>query len=247
MRSEIKQLILPIALVFAVAATARSAVMIVDAEDFAGGISGWNLTDDAGAAANGTLSAGIGNGAPGLQIDNSTLGPPPQVDRAFADGGSSGGVFAGNVDYTLVLGQPKTTFISLDFYTYQGSAPTTLQLFFTSSSTPLALWVVDLQPPAVAGWQTYTAYMTSSQWYDYNFSGGAFNSAIVDVDEIGIRFQYLTTANNQVIGIDNFRRGYAVPEPGTFAALGFAFASMGLTFRRRLNEAVAKIKGLIKK
>jgi hypothetical protein len=37
-----------------------------------------------------------------------------------------------------------------------------------------------------------------------------------------------------------------IPEPGTYAALGVALASLGFTFRRRIGESLRHVRQAIK-
>jgi hypothetical protein len=229
-------------------AVASQGAIYIYEEFFEGSDNGWagNIVNEIGlSGATFTHDPGQGNPGDAMTVD-ATVGAGIFVDRAYADSGSSGGNFAGNVDYTQYLSQPRSQFISFDFFNYSLAAPSGLQVFFTSTSHAGALWVYNLGGPFSSGWNSFSVPMAQDgNWVDLNFAPGSFASAIADVDEIGIRIQYRQNEANEY-RIDNFRRGYEVPEPGTMAALGFAFASMGITFRRRLNEAVAKVRGMFK-
>jgi hypothetical protein len=205
---------------------------------------GWTLTDDTGGAPEGglTVPAGFGEPSPrALRVDADVGDPPPPIDRLRTDG-SGATYLAGSQDYTTWEGFPRPQYIWFNFYNEPASAPAGLQLFFESGASPGATWYYNLDTAGLSSgsWHSFMVPMFGSEWYDLG-SGGTWANDIVDVDEIGIRITYLTNVDDQVYGLDSFRRGYLVPEPGTYAALGFAFASLGMTFRRRLNDVVGHL------
>jgi hypothetical protein len=228
-----------------------SAATIVSEQFEGGGTAGWNLTDDnfvppgAGAPLTGGL---VGNPGNAIGVTVNTPDPPPYTDRIFANSGSSGGAFTG--DYSPNIGPYRgVQVVSFDFYSYSASAPSQLSLFFTSTNDPGVVWYYFVGATQPNSWVTHSAAMQytggSSGWFPM-FGVGNWAAAVANIDRIGIEITYIT-GNGQEYRIDNFNRGYFVPEPGTFAALGFAFASLGVTFRRRLNGAVEQLKARFKK
>jgi len=182
-----------------------------------------------------------------LQTSITLGGPGVVVDRIFADGTGASAAFANGVDYTQHLGAPRAFFVTFDYY---GShVPSGMQLYFSSSSNPSVTWYYDLSPRLQAGvWQNFFVQMSPS---DAGWTGIGptpnMNLALADVDEIGFQITYRQiTGINQFYEFDGFSRGYAVPEPGTYAALGFALSSLGFTFRRKLNASVDRIKELLR-
>ena len=147
--------------------------------------------------------------------------------------------FAGGVDMTTTAGQ--TTFLAFDFYA-QDYAPlfNSLKLYFYSG-TGSQYWFYDVTDLSANTWQTTTIQMLQGAgWY----GGSDFAAALADVDEIGWQLTYRANAD-QLWAFDNFERGYmgaySVPEPGSCAALGCALLSLGVTFRRKLNEVLGRL------
>jgi hypothetical protein len=56
---------------------------------------------------------------------------------------------------------------------------------------------------------------------------------------------YLDGVAGQKYGVDNFVRTFNVPEPETYAALGFALISICITFRRKITDTLATV-GILK-
>ena len=147
----------------------------------------------------------------------------------------------GGQDMSTTAGQ--TTFLAFDFYALD-YAPlfNSLKLYFYSE-TGSQYWFYDVTDLSPNTWQTTTIGMLQDAgWY----GGSDFAAALADVDEIGWQLTYRANAD-QLWAFDNLSRGYmgagayAVPEPGSCAALGFAFLSLGVTFRRKLNEVMGRL------
>lgn len=242
MKQRIMALILS-GLVGVIAANAGS--FITDIETWSA-LGTWQQEDVLGGPGSGNADI-FGVGTPGfsgptdssLQVGYAgTLSPPVVTDRIFTDGGA----FVG--DYTL--GTRPSTFVGFDFYASEALGAGGLQLYFTST-TDGRTWYYTFNNLQVGTWQSLYAPLFESSWDSFGTPTTDFATALEGIDEIGFRLTYLTDLpGGQSYFFDNFRRGYSVPEPGTYAALGFALSSLGLTFRRRLNSVTDRIKAMFK-
>ena len=220
--------------------TASAAVMVADT--FEGGVGAWGIANGPSSSepnAVGILGTGGGfGGGSALAVTADTTGLGLVNDLVFVNAASFGGS-----DFTTYQGRDNAQSISFDFY--NNDTPSGLQLFFTTSGG--TNWYYNFSDlPASTSWRSYSVMMTSENgWTDLG-QGGNFAQDIQDVQTIGVQLQYLFDTAGQDYRIDNFTRGYQVPEPGTYAALGFAFLSLGVTFRRKLNDSVARMKSLLK-
>jgi len=210
--------------------------MTVAAESFDASAGGWNHYAPYDFGTFSYVGPGVGH-AGYIQTAATTVGDPGiHQDSAIANSGASGGLLAGNQNY---LGSA----VSFDFYGAQALA-SGLQLYFASAGSGRT-WTHGVESLG-AGWndgQT-VAMAWSSGWT--GGTEGQFNTDIADVDEIGFIVTYLDETAGQVWGWDNFRKGTSVPEPGTYAMLGVALASLGITFRRKLSESVGQLTKAMK-
>jgi hypothetical protein len=168
---------------------------------------------------------------------------PNRGDRIYTTGVISGGInYTGDAVSFEYYGTALPSEFGLYFKGNAGSPVWYYDFKLVSINTP----TVNLSPTISFGSQT--------GWSLLSGSSVNFFTDLMSVQEIGIELLWPASGVSTTYAIDHFVRGpaplggggYAVPEPGTYAALGFAFASMGLTFRRRLNEGVEKIKGMLK-
>ncbi|NQT93101.1 MAG: hypothetical protein HQ559_10090 [Lentisphaerae bacterium] len=226
---------------------AQGAILLVD-DTWESGAEGWSAVDFAteSAPAEATITdPDVVGGQNALGIA-ATTGGAPGDDLIFVNSGS----MAGSKDYAGGVGMPAglpVTAVMFDFYSDQ--AATTVSLYFRSD-TQDAYWYYDYAITGT-GWQTdYTAeFSYGGGWYSPDLGGGSaieFATALGDVDQIGIQLTYQPNVS-QLYGIDNFElHGGQIPEPGTYSMLGFAFLSLGVTFRRRLRDYWAQVKEQIK-
>jgi hypothetical protein len=216
--------------------SASAAVITEDTWTAAGSLDGWSGTASP-RPPGGTAFATLTNTAGFLSITGGTnSGGPPEVDFI----GEAGGNLAGNLAYTNV-GAIQFSFLANANGT--NDLPGGLRVYFISSSTNIT-WYYDI-PSVSAGWNTYYANMNFSGWYNTQgyFTESYFDSSLLDVDEVGIVLQYQGGVDNEIYGLDNFQLLDApVPEPETYAVLGFALLSLGITFRRRLRDQLAFLR-----
>ena len=180
----------------------------------------------------------IGTHNSALQITATGVGGSPE-DAIFD--ASAGDIYNGNWlggmggEHDGVVRQ-----VSFDFY---GMANMTGLDFYFSDG--LSEWHYGIDNIAV-GWKTYTVSMTySGLWFD-TLGGGTptdFSDALGSVSDVGIVLGYSSDIGPQLYGLDNFTLddAFVVPEPETYALLGFAILSVGLTFRKKLDESLALV------
>jgi len=228
------------------AGVGRSAIFITDIERW-DTVNGWQASRLQGSGSPGdptSVSPSQPHDGNALQSNQGTV-DQFTTDRIFADGGASGGAFAAalGLDYTL---SPASTVVGFDFFGSEDISPDGLSMYFTSTNSA-GYWLYTFSGILGNTWQSFDAPISSSSdgsWLGVGTST-TFAQAITAINQIGIQITY-TGEGGELYQFDNFRRGYMVPEPGTYAALGFALSSLGLTFRRRLNGTVDRIKTMLK-
>lgn len=221
-------------------------------EDFSGGIAGWNIdnaADGSGGSPNGSLSDGGGY----LQVDSGAASIIPLTDFVI-DGG---GTFAG--DYTAGgLAVDGVRGISFDFYNPAATEINGLQIYLIAASGNV--WLHPLVNDIVTGgaWGNYGANLDedslnagTGEWFTTAGDDLAtWQADLATITGIGFRMYYVNNTANQIYGIDNIIIQddpyiLLVPEPQTYAMLGFAFLSLGVTFRRKLEDALASLKAMV--
>ena len=182
---------------------------------------------------------------------NATTGGAPGDDLIFANDGA----MAGNKNWADGTGMPgnlQVTAVYFDFYTDQASGAAVSLYFRHDMTADDVYWYLDITDITSAGWHTDKGggLTTSVGWYSPSYGGGGSDAQLLldlaDVDQIGILLSYQPNAT-QNYGIDNFQlQGGRIPEPGTYSMLGFAFLSLGVTFRKRLKDYWAQMMAQIK-
>ena len=244
---DTKKLIIGITCLAAVALQTTYGAPIIG-DDGGDGILGssfdnWGIV---GANANptyGTFSpdVSLGGHASALEIVGGPASFFPMTDYVFNNatlGGDWGALGVGGLEA-----------ITFDFYSAT-SAPDALDLFFSEGSNQWHYIV----PALSTGWSGYSADLDySAGWYNISGVNDAltFGNSYAAVNKnVGIRLQYGVNETAQVYGIDNFYLNDApvgaVPEPQTYAMLGFALCSVGMTFRRRLHGSLESLKAMLK-
>jgi hypothetical protein len=180
---------------------------------------------------------GFGNLAGALCVEVSHPGGAPSSGLLSTDSGSFLGDYTANAGHT----------ISFDFFFDEAAFAATdgLSLFFNNSG---ANWYyeIDLSGQAANTWATYTVnFGSETGWSDEGGGAPSFSTAAAGVTQIGFRLNYLDGVAGQKYGVDNLTRTFNVPEPETYAALGFALISICITFRRKITDTLATV-GLIK-
>lgn len=109
-------------------------------------------------------------------------------------------------------------------------------LFFESSAG--SRWQYTLTGPANV-WSSYNISFADSAGWDWVWGPGSFEDALTNVIAVGFTVQNGFTSAEY--DIDNFRRGYMVPEPSAIYAILASFCSFGITFRKRLSASVVHL------
>ena len=218
------------------AGAAHGAIILTN--DWESGAEGWNTRVDVGPAS--TLTdpqAGLG-GETALKIEGGA-NPGEPVSYIY-----NNTTLAGNFDYTS-LGTNILSF-SFDFYA-ETTTPGALQVYFYNSTQDTEWYYTISSNDLSVGWSTYTLnFWTSDGWYnpDYALGGSQaqLDADLTDVDEIGLLLSYQPNLANQVYGTDDWlmNNEYYIPEPETYAMLGFVFLSLAITFRKDLNKQLER-------
>jgi len=151
---------------------------------------------------------------------------------------------------------PVAISVSFDFYTQHalgGGLPGNLHFYFVGTNS--TVWTYELGPELTGNsWNSLTVELSWS-WNGYGTAGWEKNGlgigshaelrgALSEVSEIGILLMYQGGVGNQVYGLENF--AYSYPEPGTYAALGFALMSLSIVFRGKLSDSLTNLRNRLK-
>ena len=220
---------------------AQGAVILGSEDNLDGGQDLWQDTPD-GLDPNSSWSDAGGLGA---QIHQSSTG----------DGGAGGAfefVYTTDSDFTgdwAAMGSDGVKQIKFDFYREPGLGGTPNVEVYFEDAVSGAIWYYQLSGEIADGWGSYSVPVDfGAGWYSPGppLGGGTqgdFLSSIQTVQEVGFYLGYVAGEDDQTFGFDDFLFDDAVntPEPGTFLFLGVAFASMGMSFRKRLREMLAAL------
>ena len=189
-------------------------------------------------------------GAPYATLTNTTgylaiqtVGIPIIEEDFIFDVGSLGASWS---NYTAT---PVVRAIQFNFM-MSNAVPDLVALYFTRTGGN-GIWSYEFTPSM--GWQTYGINLDwnlnyDGQWYSDTVGANRplFDADLAQVDEIGIILLYNGAVSDQIYGLDNFQLlDEPVPEPETYAVLGFALLSLGITFRRQMGKhfSFARIAG----
>jgi len=234
---------------------ATAAVIFTETWD-TGLIEGWDIDDqpdnDGGAPFG---SDPLVNPSDWLRVIGDTNPGGAASDYMFADSGASGGSLAGNLNYSGTgLGVQGIGFR----FNNPAAAPAAELVVYFHSDTSERTWFFPSLSINAGGWNTYGVNFGDSlsvpggSWFTEGGDGETqWDADIVDIDYIGIRITYIQGVPGQIYGLDDFYIDNQllvtfVPEPETYAMLGFAILSLGFTFRRKLDgslhAALAQLK-----
>jgi len=198
-------------------------------------LDGWSSTNATFPRPSGAAFGSISNSGAGtlmITAGDPGVGNPPREDLFFD---------TDNLlhDYRPWGGTTNIWALQFDFYSGYASALTNsnLSLYFMSGTNQAWFYDFSVVGP---GWGIgyYANLNFADGWYTADERGSAaFLNDLTNVTEIGLALTYPTGWANQQFQIDNFRLMDApIPEPETYAVLGFAFLSLGITFRRQLRR-----------
>lgn len=228
-------------LVLWLSGAAQAAIIATETWDTTGDLRDWTIAAEVGGGAPLTNPGGFGNPSGALQVNANELGDfTPDTERISTAVGD-GVPFLG--DYSTPI---NTDYVLFDFFMNStadtggfGSTPGSgVQLYFENGGVT---WYYEIDLSAQgAGWATYSVpFNSSAGWTDLGSSVNGFDSDRQGITEIGFRITYLTNTDLQQFGFDNLQRGYSVPEPETYATIGFALIGLCIAFRRRLTDVLA--------
>jgi len=181
--------------------------------------------------ANGSIAQGSAYGPNALEITGALIGGAA-VDFISADADATPEFGAGSYNGSYAAVQS----IRLGFYDGEGlTATDDLRIYFYSNAGNT--WFHDVDNHG--GWGDYGANFVESDWY----GGGTWATDIGNVLEVGIYISYLDGGGSQQYALGYFQLNdepleVAVPEPETYAMLGFAMVSLCVTFRRKLESSL---------
>jgi len=217
-----------------------------DAEEFGGGAP--YLTPDPPTAV-GDIH---GTGTAGLQMTGPNSPQGTYEDRVFNTTTLAG-------DWSNI-GGGQVRSIRMDFFSdthnfgvYDGTtdAPQQLSIYWLGASG--AMWALTVVP--YQNWSSLYANLDSDEaWIDLN---GLFSDTDPEfgqdmsntVAEVGIRLAYRPGYDGARFGISSFTLEdtyFVIPEPRTYAMLGMAVLSLGITFRRRIGEKMGAFVSSLK-
>ena len=234
-----------------------SAVPVVT-EDFGGGDNGFVLSGNPTTTGGNYGSHSSGGGYFNVNVDSSG-DVQPRTDYVFDN--NTPGTFAG--DYTAGgLAANGIKGISFNFYNPGATAIPEMQVYLIANKGTAneRIWYhPGADVAGSSGWANYGANLSydslnagTGEWFT---TGGddlaTWQSDLAHISGIGFRMLYLTNyPNNQQYGFDDIIIQddpyiLLVPEPQTYAMLGFAFLSLGVTFRRKLEDGLASLKAML--
>lgn len=204
----------------------------------------WEIDPIIGGPGTGTLTP-VAGGNPGgsLQVTEADLGVP-EVDAISVSGGA-GAPFLG--DWTQTHPVHHTDYISFDFFRDTGSDAIDpgLNFYFVGGGVTW-YYIVDVSTQLDGSWATYTIPVDVFSGSPAGWTPSVpstFSSDVMSVSEIGFELSYATgTLGGQLYAFDNVRRGYLVPEPETYAAIGFALVALCMAFRRQLQDLLVMVR-----
>ena len=142
--------------------------------------------------------------------------------------------------------------ITFNFYADAGGAvdyPAGLRLYF-KAGTSGNVWYYDFTPTDItSGWGGYGANVDGVGWWTTG-DDSLWATDLTNVTEVGLWISYQPDYANQLYGIDNFTMDdepLPIPEPGTYLFLGVAFLSLGVTYRRRFNDALVQARARMRR
>lgn len=138
-------------------------------------------------------------------------------------------------------GDGVVRWVRFDFYASNWDTGNRLELYF--ETTLGDIWYYEITGLA-SGWNDGITVPVESMgaWYSLTRSGTTeYLEDLTRVQEVGFLLAYRSGESGQLYGIDNFTLDnfVIVPEPETYMTLGFAFLSLGITFRSRIRKAVS--------
>jgi len=232
--------ILTLCLTVALYGTAATAAPILGAIDtWDAGTDAYQITAAGGSAAYGGLS----NGGGYLQVLGGAATVSPFQDVIFDNLAANTLIAASGGNFGLA------TSLRFDFLVDAGTGvPDALSIYFSDIGSG-ATWYFDINTAAlITGWNTDEGMDLDRALGWYRTTGVesdlTFATALASVDEVGWLLTYDFNEGGQIYGFDNLAlddETFNTPEPEVYAMLGFALLSLGIAFRRDLNDMLVQV------
>lgn len=238
-----KRLLVFAIIVSAVSQWACGAPIISNTWDSVGDLENWDIVDEFGGASYGGIVQALGPGPAGyLSITGAAAGSVvAKFDRIY-NTDVLGGAYT-----NLAAGQR----LLFDFYA-AAIVPDEVNLYFIGDAGQEWRSIITV---GASGWSTGVgdSLIYDGSWYAMSGVDDAatFFTAMGNVSEVGLLLEYQYNVGGQEYGIDYFHLDNepwpdVVPEPSTYAMLGTVFISLGITFRRKLNDSIGALKKNLK-
>lgn len=225
-------------MVVGVCASAHAGIIHEETWTTGASLQDWQIDPVVGGPAASINPVVSGNPGGSLRVTEGDLGIP-EVDAVSVSGGA-GAPFLGDWSTTADV-------IKFDFYRQTGNNAIDpgLNFYFVGGGVTW-YYIVDVSTQTDGTWATYNVPVDTSSGSPYGWTPSVpstFSTDVANVTEIGFEIQYATgTVGGQTYGFDNVRRGYSVPEPETYAAIGFALVALCMAFRRQLQDLMASVR-----
>lgn len=173
-----------------------------------------------------------------LVLSDGALGTPELDQVSITAPGDPSGLI-GTGDWVA----DSTDFVQFDFYmdaSADAAGFNQLTFFFLGQGGDTWYYQVDVSGQTGGNWATYSVpFSDGTGWTTTSVDW--FTTDVASVTSFGFEVSYVTGAA-QTYGFDNVRRGYSVPEPETYAAIGFALVALAMAFRKQLTDMLAVIR-----
>lgn len=231
-----------VTMAIALGSVAHAGIIAEETFEAAPSLQDWDLVpvvDPSGSATlvnNGSL-ANPTTPAGSLVLSDGVLGTPELDQVSLSTPGDPSGLI-GTGDWVA----DSTDFVQFDFYldaNAEAAGFNQLTFFFVGGGDTW-YYQVDVSGQTADSWSTYSVpFGSSSGWTTTSID--PITTDMASVSSFGFEVSYVTGAT-QTYGFDNVRRGFSVPEPETYAAIGFALVALAMAFRKQLSEMLAVIR-----
>jgi hypothetical protein len=221
---------------------AHAGIIAEETFETAGDLRDWDLVPVVDPSGTATLTAPSGmlnpsTPAASLNLSDGVLGTPELDQVSISTPGDPSGLI-GTGDWV----SDGTDFVQFDFYldANADAAGFNQLTFFFVGGGDTWYYQVDVSGQTGGNWATYSVPFSGSTGWTTT-SVDPFTTDVASVSSFGFEVSYVTGAT-QTYGFDNVRRGFTVPEPETYAAIGFALVALAMAFRKQLTDMLAVVR-----